>query len=183
MQISFGSLPPKTRYISKNLIIGARQNLAGLRQLKDEEAVTQIIDLRNAIDFKKLKEFLSCKLLGLRYKNYPIQLQQQKKIAPEILNEIQNLIQTNKDGNTFVHCNSGIHRSLLIAALNEYLNGNIRTLDDYKKFLTAGNFYNLRPKSRLGLKIALTPNEANSRTANLEFQKDKLWEYLTTKKK
>ena len=37
--ISFGTLPARTKEISSKLIIGARQNLSGLKQLQKEENV------------------------------------------------------------------------------------------------------------------------------------------------
>lgn len=181
MSITFGTLPPQTKYITNNLIIGARQGLSGLRQLRNEEAVTQIIDLRSAKDLKKLNEFLLCKALGLRYESYPLELMNKTPLRPQILENISNSIQKNQDGRTFVHCNSGRHRSLFIAAMEEFKNGNIKTFDDFKEFLHNGDFYKLRKKVKYGIKFNLTPEDIRFRTENLNFQKDNFWEILNSR--
>ena len=178
MNITFGALPPKTRYISKRLIIGARQGLSGLQKLQNEESVSQIIDLRSSNDLKKLNEKICCKVLGLNYKNYPIELMNRKPLNTKIFESILEAIQNN-NGKTFVHCNSGRHRSLFVAAMEAFRNGNIQNFEDFKKFLANRDFYKLRKKSRLGIKFNLTDEDIKIRTANLDFQKDKFWEYLS----
>ena len=181
LNISFGALPPRTKQISHKLIIGARQQWSGLKMLQKEENVSCVIDLRNRKGYKQFFEKLFCKFVGLKYINFPIELAKKNKISPEIFNKIFELIQNNKNGKTFVHCNSGIHRSLFVAAMVKFRDGAIKTKQEFCEFLQNNDFYKLKKKVRCGFKIALTPEERKIRIDNLNYQLQEFWKILQKK--
>ena len=182
LNISFGTLPVGTKYVTKNLIIGARQNWSGLRQLRDEENVSRVIDLRSVNDYKKIFERLYCRLLGLKYDKFPLELMNKKPIEKDSYEKIAQILDANREETIFVHCNSGRHRSLFVAGLAKFKEGTIKTMSDFQKFLAENDFYKLRKKVRLGLKFKLTPRDKKLRTENLDYQKEKFWQFLTSKK-
>jgi len=179
MNISFGALPPRTKYITNNIIIGARQNLAGLKQLQQEENISRVIDLRSSCDYKKMFEIINCKTLGLKYQNFPLELMHRKTIQEATFNKIAKILSSNKDEKIFIHCNSGRHRSMFVASLIKFKDGTLKTIDDFQNFLKQNDFYKLRKKVRLGFKFDLTPEDIKLRTENLDYQKEQFWNFLT----
>ena len=176
--VSFGALPSRTCRISENLIIGAKQGFADFRQLKNEEYVSRVIDLRNNRPIQKIKEFIFCKILGLDYISAPMQIGDKRPLCADTFEKIHSLVQGNNTGITFVHCNSGVHRSLLAAAFDEFKCGRLKSFDDLTEFLKAGNYYSLNKKVHLGRKVPLTPADIEYRTKNLEYQKQAFWKML-----
>ncbi len=176
--VSFGALPSRTCRISENLIIGAKQGFADFCQLRNEEYVSRVIDLRNKRPFKKAKEFLFCKLLGLDYISAPMQIGDRRPLCADMFERIHSLVKENNTGRTLIHCNSGIHRSLLAAAFEEFKGGRIKSLNDLTDFLKTRNYYSLSPKVRWGRKVPLTPSDIEYRTNNLEYQKNAFWSLL-----
>ncbi|MCR4881439.1 MAG: hypothetical protein K6A44_05745 [bacterium] len=176
--VSFGALPSGTRRISEKLIVGAKQDFASFRQLRNEEYVSRVIDLRNGRPFKKLKEFIFCKLLGLDYANIPMELRDRHPLISDSFERIHSLVQGNNSGRTFVHCNSGIHRSILAAAFEEFKEGRIRTFGDLSEFLKNQNYFALNKKVRFGFKVSLPQEHIIKRSKNLEYQKRAFWDMI-----
>lgn len=173
--VSFGALPPKSRYVSEQLIIGAKQKLLGLRQLRDEENVTRVIDLRNGRYFKRFKEFLTCKMLGLDYESRPMMIGDRFPLVKDEFEQVHSLISSNNTGRTFVHCNSGVHRSLLVAAFEEFKAGRIKTFSELADFLRNDGYFQLGKKVSFGIKMPLTQQDVDYRTSNLIFQRNSFW--------
>ena len=176
--ISFGALPQKARYISENLIIGAKQRMSSLYQLKNEESVSHVIDLRNGHIFKRLKEFIVCKILGIKYISTPMIIGDKYPLSANQFERIHSLIANNHSGKTYVHCNCGRHRSMLVAAFEEFKAGKIRTFSELSEFLKSGNYFQLNKKVRMGRKVPLTPQDVQYRTNNLKYQKRKFWDMV-----
>ena len=180
--VSFGALPPQTRYISENLIVGASLRFADLRQLRNEEYVSRIIDLRNGRHTKRLKEFLSCKMLGMDYSSRPMKIGDRLPLVRDEFENIHSLIGSNSEGRTYVHCNNGLHRSMLVAAFEEFKAGRIKTFSELKEFLQKGNYFQLRKdtKIRNGKVMNISQEEAAMKRENLAHQQLAFWNMVNS---
>ena len=178
--VSFGALPPKTHYVSKNLIVGASLKISQLRQLRNEEEVSRVIDLRNGRHARRLKEFLVCKLLGIDYNSRPMKIGDKLPLVKDEFEKIHSLISGNTQGKTFVHCNNGLHRSMLVAAFEEFKAGRIRSFEELSEFLKNGNYFKLRKEIKIqdGKAIKMYPEEAAMKRGNLEYQKRAFWKMV-----
>ena len=173
--ISFGAMPPRARYISENLIIGPKQGISSLRQLRDEEYIGQVIDLRNGRYLRRLREFLVCKFLGIKYRSCPMTIGDRAPLQPEKFEQIHSIINENHNGRTYLHCNSGVHRSLLVGAFEKIKSGEIKSFGDLAEFLKNGRYFDLRKKVRFGVKVPLSPVDIRYRTENLRYQMQSFW--------
>ena len=148
--ISFGKLPPNTKYISKNLIVGAKQGICGLLDLKQTEDVNCVIDLQWKFGLTICRpESILCKILRLKYCAVPMTLKPKAMPIREKFEQAFKVFEENKEGRTFVHCSMGWHRSLLFAALTEIRAGRIKNFEDFSEFLKARNFYNVSRRTIL----------------------------------
>ena len=128
--ISFKALPTNQSYAASyvkesagKLIRGPKLSFKNILELK-EEGVTLIIDFRSRtfIGSRTLEQIFSW-IVGIKHKNIPHQFKTSKLPAKEKFLEIAKLIKENK-GKTYLHCNTGRHRtSLFVAAYNIINNG------------------------------------------------------------
>ena len=172
--ISFNGLPPKTRYVSEKLIVGARQGLFGLRKLQKEEGVNLVIDFSSRKNFPfPLIETVLCKLINLKHKLIPIDLVNSDFPIKKALNKATKAIFENENKKIFVHCRSGKHRSVLIAAACEVLKGKIRNAQEFEEFLKNNRYYEIKHKRKFFIPFKLTPEEAACKIEKLKLQKER----------
>ena len=170
--ISFKGLPPKAKYVSDKLIVGARQGLFGLRKLQKEEGVNLVLDLRDKSDiFRVLIEKFLCKILRLKHKFIPIDFRDSKAPMKEVFENSLALINNNKNGKIFIHCRSGRHRSLLLCAAAEIRAFKIKTVEDFEKFLKKFRFYEIRKIKSLSPDVRKKQLEARFRKLNTQKQR------------
>ena len=178
--ISFKGLPKNTRYVSKKLIVGSRQGLLGLRKLQKEEGVNLVLDLRDKSDILRvLFEKFLCKVLRLKHKFIPINFKDSKAPIKEIYKKALTIIETNSNGQIFVHCRSGRHRSLLLCAASEINENRIKTEEHFEQFLKKYKFYEIRKIRNL------SPSKKKellaARFRKLNFQRQKFIEIFIKK--
>ena len=173
--ISFKALPQNARYVSEKLIVGARQGLFGLRKLQKEEGVNLVIDFSSRKNFPfPFIEILLCKLLKLKHKLIPINLVNKNFPLKDAFDKARKTILENNDSKIFIHCRSGKHRSVLIAALIEVFNKRIRTPQEFESFLKKNHFYDIRHIRKFLIPFKPTAEERKIRTDRLNLQKQRL---------
>ena len=99
--------------------------------------VNQIVDIRKSNSINKFFEKVFCKVLGLKYLNYPCSFRNGSKLSKDYFEKVNDTI-VNNDGITYLHCKKGKHRTGLCVAAYE------------KKVLNKSNpevIYNLYTKS------------------------------------
>ena len=181
--ISFRGLPKNTRYVSEKLIVGARQGLFGLRKLQKEEGVNLVIDFSSKKNFPfPLIEILLCKLLKLKHKLIPINLVKKNYPLKEAFEKAKKTISENKDTKIFVHCRSGKHRSVLVAAVLEVFNNRIKTMAGFEEFLKKNHFYDVKYVRKCLIRFKPTAEEIKIRIDRLNFQKQRLIDLLFERK-
>ena len=170
--ISFKGLPPKTRYVAEKIIVGARQGLGGLRKLKNEESVNLVVDVRRKRFFTSTVENLLCKMLGIKRVEIPTTLNK-ATFTFEPFEKAAEIVGQNTNGNTFLHCKKGKHRSVLVAAITQIKAGKIKTKGDLIEFLDENEFFKPGSKNFLTNIFKL----ADEKTKRRNF--DKLKEHFT----
>lgn len=109
---------PNYNIVDKKLIRGA-QVVSPIKLYKMKKiGVTQVVDLRNEGGVKKFLEKLFCKILGLKYFNYPSSFRDGTAFDKEYYNVVNKSISEN-DGITYLHCKNGKHRTGLCVAAYE----------------------------------------------------------------
>ena len=159
--ISCKGLPNNTRYVAKNLIVGAKQGLKGLRQLKNEEGVNLILDVRKKHFFTSLLGKIYSKIAGIKRIEVPTTLGN-KYLDIKIFDKASDVIINNKSGKTFLHCRHGKHRSVLVAAIAKIKAGEIRTKGDFVEFLKENHFFDKKQKSLISKLLNKNPKKTDN---------------------
>ena len=181
--ISFKGLPQGTRYVSQKLIVGARQGLFGLRKLQKEEGVNLVIDFSSKKNFPfPFLEIVLCKLLRLKHKLIPIDLVNTDFPIKRALERAKKAIFENENLKIFVHCRSGKHRSVLIAAACEVLKKRINSPQEFEEFLKQNRFYEVRHVRKFFIPFKPTAEEISEKIKKLNLQKRRFLEIFFGKK-
>ena len=128
--------------------------------------VTQVIDLNYKDTFKyKFKCFMeqiTCKLLGIKYKNFPIKLKRMGDFMEnkEAFEKIHQFIAEGKKF-THIHCLCGLHRTGIVCAAEQILSGE-KNLSEAVKYLEKNDYWTSNGK-------IITPTE-NPKRYNLYLQ-------------
>ena len=113
---SFGRFNPVR--VDSRLLRGASvTSPLKLMEMK-KNGVTQIIDLRNSSRVESPIEKFLCKILGIKYLNYRFSHRQNTIPNGDFFEKINNSILSN-EGNTYIHCQYGRHRTGLAVAVYE----------------------------------------------------------------
>ena len=181
--ISFKGLPTNTRYVSEKLIVGARQGLCGLRKLQKEEGVNFVIDFSSAKNFPfPFIEKILCKLIRLKQKSIPINLVNENFPLKEAFDKARKTISENSGSKIFIHCRSGKHRSVLIAALMEVFNKRIKTPQEFEEFLKQNHYYEIRHVRKFFIRFKPTDEERKIKIEKLNLQKRRFLDLVFGKK-
>ena len=123
--INFNQLPNKSLHVDEYLIRGAHPSIADVFRLK-KEGVNQIYDLRQkSWRRSRLPEKVACKIVGIDYNPMPFSFLYDKNPTLEDFEKVSKSIKENGDkgGKTFIHCNSGKHRTAQFVAFYEITKG------------------------------------------------------------
>ena len=139
--INFGAIPQGIRIVNNKILAGGKLTWKELQALKDEN-VGQIIDLRcSSTLYPQLKEFICCKFLGIKRENIPVVLF--KSLPDKDTFEYVKKTVDKCPQKTFIHCNSGLHRTNLFCEALQILNGE-KTVKEAIDSLINNGFFKLR---------------------------------------
>ncbi len=100
----------------------------------------------------------------------------------EALNKAKDTILSNPKCKFFIHCRSGKHRSVLIAAAFEVMKKRIRTPEEFEDFLKKNKFYEIRHIRKFLIPFKPTAEERKVRIERLNLQKERFMDFLFGKK-
>ena len=166
-KISFKALPLNTRYVSNNLIIGARQGLSGLADLK-KEGVSIVLDVRKKHPIISNYQTILCKLLGLKRIQIPTTLAK-ASFSLDSFDKASQIIADNKSKKIFLHCRHGLHRSVIVALLSQIKQGAVKTSEDFDNFLSKNDFFKVKKSE--GFFKKFKHNKNKQKIDNFEFIK------------
>lgn len=147
--------------IDEKIFAGQKPTYTTLKYLKNS-GVDTVIDLRAKNQITKIfLEYLKCKLLGINYFNIPIKLNKKLPTLDEFKKANNLILNSNK---TFIHCNSGFHRTPLFCAASSIFRKKL-SVQDTVKFLIQNKYF--------------TTTKKKSKLSKLEQEKLKLEKYQT----
>lgn len=123
--ISYTALPKKYKVVDNYLIRGPHPNISDIFQLK-KEGINQIYDFRHyGLNGFKWVERLACKAVGIEYIRKPYSFIEHMYPTLEEYETISKAVKENgeKGGMALFHCNSGTHRTSLMAAFFKITKG------------------------------------------------------------
>lgn len=115
---SFGSFAKFQSVVDERLIRGPRVTCPWRLYEMKREGVNQIIDLRNCSYFKLPMEKLFCRILGIKYVNYPHSHKDINLPSDDYFRRVNSAIIEN-DGKTYIHCMRGKRRTGMCVAFYE----------------------------------------------------------------
>lgn len=151
--------------VSENIYSGVRPNFKTLRTLK-KEGVKDVYDLRTKhfiLTYSKILERIYCKILGLNYKQKPLNF---AKGFPQL--DFFNTFKKNtQDTKTYFHCTCGTHRAGIITQAFKILNGESNVQKATKELIDNG-YFNYPKFFKLRVKDFFNPKNAENREKSLK---------------